>query len=682
MNRLTTCSTELYFQIALIKPNVVLSVGDSCENLLGFSSEDFLSGKVSLQAMIHAHDQDYADVLFSPHITQVAGTFNLRIRQANGRIRCVKSQYRKVQQSCSGDVVLELLLQDAKSLWVHTEDLPMMLNFKAIMENTSDYIYFIDRNHVFTGASESMLSLVSPHPSVKHWPDLLGKTDYDLFPEEYADLYYDLEKKVFANIPVTHEMQEYLTFNGRRGWVDNGKYPIRDTSGEIIGLLGIAREMTEYHQDQLRINQLLEDQKIILGNHLVGIATTRNRHVTWANHAFEIMLGYGKNELPGINTRQFYAHEQDYADIEGDYDRIVDKEIIRKRYEFIRKDGRHLWVDLSGSLLHQGAEEYIWVFVDVSERKQAEDALRNSEVKFRTLFESTSDAVMLLDETGFLDCNPATLKLFGCPTIEDFCRLSPALLSPQEQPCGTSSSVFAARRIAIALDQGCHDFEWVHKRLDTGAVFPAEVLLTPMSLNGRSVLQATVRDITARIGLRLELERQARFDFLTGLANRCHFIELAEQELARAQRYENPLAMLMLDIDFFKNINDSHGHKAGDLTLQKLADVCKTLLREVDVIGRLGGEEFAILLPETEGRCAFEVAERLRQALANASIRLNPSPTELRFTVSIGVAPMRNLNITIDTLMQTADAALYQAKHSGRNRVVYDSSEAQIPLLN
>lgn len=102
----------------------------------------------------------------------------------------------------------------------------------------------------------------------------------------------------------------------------------------------------------------------------------------------------------------------------------------------------------------------------------------------------------------------------------------------------------------------------------------------------------------------------ARTDFLTRLPNRRYFFELAEQELSRTQRYNNPLLIMMMDIDFFKTVNDCYGHKAGDLVLQKLANVCLAVLREVDVIGRMGGEEFAILLPETSGCDAKEAAER------------------------------------------------------------------------
>jgi hypothetical protein len=145
------------FSVALSQPTVVLSVGGDIYNLLGFSEDDFLGGKVTLQSRIHSHDQDIADALFSSEINPVTNSFNFRIRHADGRIRCVKGQYTKTVAKVGNSVTLELLLQDSKSLWHRQGDQTMMGNFKAMMDNTDDYIYFKDRNHVFNGASQALV---------------------------------------------------------------------------------------------------------------------------------------------------------------------------------------------------------------------------------------------------------------------------------------------------------------------------------------------------------------------------------------------------------------------------------------------------------------------------------------------------------------------------------------------
>ncbi|GAB5604209.1 sensor domain-containing diguanylate cyclase [Sideroxyarcus sp. TK5] len=298
-----------------------------------------------------------------------------------------------------------------------------------------------------------------------------------------------------------------------------------------------------------------------------------------------------------------------------------------------------------------------------------EQLIRESEIRMRTLFESTSDAVMLLDERGFFECNPATLKMFGCPSKEVFVTKKPADLSPPQQPDGTDSDALAQQQIAKAMRESSNRFEWVHQRLDDGRSFPAEVLLNAMDFNGRHVLQAVVRDITERKRLQAELERQAHHDNLTGLHSRGHFMQRAELEVSRALRYAQPLSLLMMDIDDFKKVNDTHGHKAGDEVLKKLAEVCRATLREVDVPGRIGGEEFAVILPETGIDDAQEVAERLRENIANAQVMAPPSLIQ-NFTISIGVATLGPANGNLDALLGSADKALYAAKDAGKNRVI------------
>jgi len=173
---------------------------------------------------------------------------------------------------------------------------------------------------------------------------------------------------------------------------------------------------------------------------------------------------------------------------------------IHEPYRIVTRDGEVKWVgdsteirrDESGSITH-----YAGIVQDITERKEAEAAVRESEEKFRTLYDSSSDAIMMLDERGFFDCNEATLRIFGCETREEFCSKHPADLSPPTQPQGVDSLMLANERIQTAMTEGRNLFEWVHRRTD-GTDFPAEVLLNAMELGERKVLQAVVRDITER----------------------------------------------------------------------------------------------------------------------------------------------------------------------------------------
>lgn len=165
-----------------------------------------------------------------------------------------------------------------------------------------------------------------------------------------------------------------------------------------------------------------------------------------------------------------------------------------------------------------------------------------------------------------------------------------------------------------------------------------------------------------------EVEYLARFDHLTGVANRRYFVEMAEAEMARSSRYGKPLSILMMDIDRFKEVNDVYGHQAGDIVLQALCETCKIILREFDIVGRWGGEEFAILLPETPPATAPQLAERLRGAIESTGVPLEMH-SPLHFSVSIGCASRNAKDDNLDTLLDLADKALYDAKRTGRNRV-------------
>ena len=302
-----------------------------------------------------------------------------------------------------------------------------------------------------------------------------------------------------------------------------------------------------------------------------------------------------------------------------------------------------------------------------AQRTLADEAVRRSESKFRSLFEHSRDAVMLLDRIGYLECNPATLHIYGCTKPEDFLGKHPGDFSPPRQPSGKESQIEADRHIATAYEQGGSFFEWTHCRLD-GSEFPAEVMLSAVSIGRETVIQALVRDISERKAMEEELRRMASTDPLTGALNRRSFLEKASRELARSRRYGRSLSFLMIDVDHFKRINDQYGHGAGDEVLKGIVEKCLADLRETDIFGRLGGEEFAVLLTETDQYQAMEAAQRLRLGLSSLNVTTDSGPVSL--SVSIGLTVMTGMGDNLERLMSRADRALYQAKEKGRDQVV------------
>jgi diguanylate cyclase (GGDEF)-like protein/PAS domain S-box-containing protein len=447
---------------------------------------------------------------------------------------------------------------------------------------------------------------------------------------------------------------------------------------------------------------------------------------------------------------------------------------------------------------------------EVTEQKLAEEALRRSETKFRTLYDTTGDAVMLLDEKGFFDCNTAALMTFGCATRAQFCSRHPADLSPPAQPCGTDSLTLASRHIATAMEMGRHHFEWVHQRADTGETFPADVLLSALELDGKAILQAVVRDITRRKKAEAELriaaivfesqegmavtdannvilkvnlaftlitgysaeeavgrtpdilksdrqdakfyqamwerlgrdrfwqgeiwnkrkdgevfpgwlsitavtddegqathyiatftditqQKQAEdtihnlafYDPLTTLPNRRLLQDRLQHTLASSVRNQRHGAILFIDLDNFKQLNDSKGHDIGDLLLVEVAQRLQSCVRSADTVARQGGDEFVIMLDElsTESEQAAvqaeTIAEKIRSAV-NQPFMLQGY--EYHGSPSIGISLFRGHENTVDELLKRADNAMYQAKRSGRNAIrffdpaTHAAMEARIAL--
>lgn len=174
-------------------------------------------------------------------------------------------------------------------------------------------------------------------------------------------------------------------------------------------------------------------------------------------------------------------------------------------------------------------------------------------------------------------------------------------------------------------------------------------------------------DITEQKQREDKLYRQATRDAMTGVFNRGHFTEMATQEIERARRFSEPLSVVMMDIDHFKKINDTYGHDVGDQAIIGLARTSAGFIRKIDFVGRLGGEEFAIVLPRANKEPAFDMAQRLRLKLAEQ--RFRGGEIEFGYTVSMGIATLRSDVRDLAELMRNADAALYKAKREGRNRV-------------
>jgi len=302
---------------------------------------------------------------------------------------------------------------------------------------------------------------------------------------------------------------------------------------------------------------------------------------------------------------------------------------------------------------------------DITTLKRQEAALQESERRFHSTFASAPIGMAIVGLDGrFLQVNEALADILGYTVKQLQKKTFQQITHPEDLEKDITQ--FEQLRDGVIKNYQLEK-RYFHKQGNLIWVL-LSVSVVRDEADKALYFIAQIQDVTERKYLMDRFVNQARIDYLTNLSNRRYFMEQAEAELHRALRYETSFALLMIDIDHFKQINDTYGHKTGDLVLQKLSELLKQSLREVDILGRIGGEEFAILLPESKLENAVEVAERLRTQIAN-SILVEENGVAIRFTVSVGIALLDSANKTLDALFAQADEALYKAKNSGRNCV-------------
>jgi len=528
----------------------ILSVADSIESLLGFTADDYLSGRVSLLQQIHPHDSDIADMLFSSADPGTSGNFNIRLRHADGRIHCISGQYSKVLDA--EGPVLNLLLQDAKTLKRTLSDASATVNFTAMMENTDDYIYFKDRHHVFTGASQTLVSLCDP---AEHWTDLLGQTDYDVFPEEYADIYYRLEKQIFSGMPVAQEIQETLTKDGRKGWIDNRKYPIRDEHGDIIGLFGIARDITERKQAEAALQEkerlLLESQRIA---HIGGWSWAFTGPIQWTDETYR---------LYGVSPETFSPTLEALVNLVHPEDRQVMREWVRAcgagekpaEFEFrcVWPDGTVRFLSGRGERINDAENRSTYIFgtvQDITVRKQLEIERQ----KFFLLAESSSEFIGMCDlDMNPLYVNPAGRRMVGLQDMAAACRVK-----VQDYYFPEDQRFIAEEFFPRVLREGHGDLEIRLRHFQTGEpIWMFYYLFSVHDASGTPIGWATTsHDITERKRAALLLaesesqrlaEMSASIDFQRQAARAA--LSLMEDAVAARQQAERLGATLTEQLD-------------------------------------------------------------------------------------------------------------------------------------
>lgn len=390
----------------------------------------------------------------------------------------------------------------------------------------------------------------------------------------------------------------------------------------------------------------------------------------------EDVLGYHTDDLIGKSPFDF-AVSDDAWNIRRDFLDAANagQEFNNLEYRCAKSNGEIVWLSFNGIPLFDRDKAVIGfrgTAVDITPRKKSENEVRESEELLSSVTNAIQDGLVLMDENGFVHLfNPAAVKLFGFSEdeflglhLQDYVRLNDNnesemdMLSSESPVPEDYLGSFAGILDAICSRKSGHEFN-------------AEIAVSPVRRNDSWWVVWSIRDITDRKEVEEKLLRLATTDSLTGLFNRRVFMETAGNELERSIRYGRPLSMLMLDIDHFKRVNDTYGHDAGDDVLKFLSGIGLKLLRGMDCFARIGGEEFAVLLPDTPLGGAISVAERMREEVEKTEMTTRSG--NLYITISIGVSNLNEEISDLESMLKAADVALYAAKRDGRNRVCVQS---------
>jgi diguanylate cyclase (GGDEF)-like protein/PAS domain S-box-containing protein len=412
------------------------------------------------------------------------------------------------------------------------------------------------------------------------------------------------------------------------------------------------------------------DFRALVDDAVQGVLIHRNFKPLYANRAFAELFGYHTvRDILALPLLRRLVPDDVWQRLEVEYDEMMrgTRKSIVGRSRGIRKDGGEIWVAVTMRVIDwQGADAIMLTAFDITKQVELEHGMLKNEQKLRAILEILPYPIYVARRSDgqLLFVNRKSCLLFQQSTGQ--------LLRAKS----TDFYVDGKERESMAkLLDSVADIRDVEVKMKTGQGrnFIAEIAAIPLDYNNSPAVLVALNDVSQRKEMEAELFRQASTDSLTGISNRRYFLNLAEQEMRRARRFAREMTVMMIDIDHFKAANDTYGHATGDAVLQGVVKRAIESLRQSDSIGRVGGEEFAVLLPETGLAAAYDVADRLRQHMGERPIIADK--IAVGCTVSIGVAQLSAQDSNMDDLLHRADMALYEAKNSGRNKVVISSTQ-------
>ena len=526
---------------------------------------------------------------------------------------------------------------------------------RAILDNIPDIAWLKDVENRFIAVNEAFGRTCGRRPE-----ELAGKTDFDIWPREIAEKYVADDREIMTSGRQRRFEESFVDREGKRKWVEAIKTPIFNDEGQVIGMTGIARDITArktmeeaLQASERRYRRLFESAK-----DGILVLDPQTGKITHVNQCLTEMLGHSPGEVLGKKLWELDLFK------EGVIGEPALRELRTRGYlrfddvQFRTKHGRTLIVDI---YLVDNRRVVQCNIRDVTERRQAEEELRRSEQRQRAILDNIPDIAWLKDvENRFIAVNEAFGRTCG-RRPEELAGKTDFDIWPREI---AEKYVADDREIMTSGRQRRFEESFVDRE---GKRKWVEAIKTPIFNDEGQVIGMTgiARDITARKTMEETIRLQAYHDSLTGLPNRLLFLDHLRLEMARARRKNEKLAVLFLDIDRFKSINDTLGHRIGDRLIKRVAKRLRAVVRQIDTVARSGGDEYTILLPQiTRPEYIAKVAQKI---LLSFDRPFTIEGHQCYVALSIGISVYPGDGGDAETLLKNAAAALYHIKENGRN---------------
>jgi len=700
--------------IVLIRDRAIVRCNQALSSILGYSQEQLCDMPVRT---LFTDDEAYEEVGRAAKVLLDAGepyrTERHFLRRDGSRVHCAVSA--SAVNPAHPEWGTIWLVDDVTAQRRQEDELrTALLRIEAIKNNAPVGILFTV-NRCITDCNAQFNSMFGYGPG-----QAIGMPALKLFPSQ--EIYDELGRVAGPLLSQAQSVDIEIRMcrsTGEVFWAQLVGYVV-DQSQPAAGTIWLVTDRSEMYAQKQSLQAALAENQAILDGAALGMVVLRDRKILRCNPQAELMFGYGPGGMTGMSTRAWYRSQADYDWVAAHmYPELNRGEVVSHESRLCKADGQLFWVRMSGRQLAAGSSmsgATLWLFEDVTAKRNTEEALRAATRLNQAVFDSAGVAIIATDTEGVIQLfNSAAERMLGYALAEMQYQQTPAIFHLIEEVVAYAAQLTDELGEAVqpgfdtfcirARQFGKDEREWTYLAKD-GRRIPVSLCVTPLQsgtgkitgylgiatdisdrrkaqlavARSQQELETRVAERTAELAStnqrllqevaeRTEMERQVRemahFDSVTGLPNRNLLRDRMAQAMLQAERAGESVAIMFLDLDRFKNINDTLGHLVGDALLRQVAVRLSMTLRTSDTLARLGGDEFVLVLPRVPaGNHVAGIAEKLISAL---QAPLVVQEHALHITTSIGICIYPQDGLDTDALLRNADTAMYQAKAAGRN---------------